>query len=205
MFDERQQQRSLCLLQVHLTSGSPLKAEPTIGLSLDTWLWCLIFVCLWGCWRCGAHHVGLRKEPKALDGDLERWHTNVPRKYMITRDAVKPFMQTGLLNSHSIRYLNCCSHCDPTDVQTKRDWRRRIGIREPVLNLGVLPMSYSGLVGCCSAFVGEPDSQDLYTDPPQRRITLDDPTCALTIQFWARRLRQSTVRVSFIWILTCLL
>ena len=142
---------------------------------------------------------------KALDGDLERCHTNVPRKFMSTRDAVKPFMQIGLLNSHSIRYLNCCSHCDPTDIQTRRDWGRRIGIREPVLNRRVLPTSYSGLVGCCSTVAHYPDSQDLHTDPLQRRITLDDSTCALTIQLWAPRLRQSTVLVSLIWILNCLL
>ena len=29
---------------------------------------------------------------KALDGDLERCHTNVPRKFMITRDALKLYI-----------------------------------------------------------------------------------------------------------------
>ena len=47
------------------------------------------------------------------------------------------------------------------------------------------------------------DTQDLCTDPPQRRITLDDLTCALGRKLWAPQLSQATVLVSLMWILTC--
>ena len=62
-----------------------------------------------------------------------------------------------------------------------------VGVPEQVLNLSELRMNYSRSVECCSTFAHYSDSQDLYTDPPQRRISLDDSTCALTIQLWTRR------------------
>ena len=40
-----------------------------------------------------------------------------------------------------IQSLSWCSHCDPNDALEKRAWRRRIGLREQVLNLRVFCIS----------------------------------------------------------------
>ena len=62
----------------------------------------------------------------------------IPMKVMITKNGRAAHCRNDcpfFLNSHSIRTLRWCSHCDPSDALEKRTWRRRVLHLLPVTDI----------------------------------------------------------------------